>query len=88
MTWTLLITKTAKKGIARLPKQDKKNIIVALDALSENPFLSGVKKLHQDTPQYRCRVGSYRILFDLYDYENVILIDDVARRTTTTYRKR
>ncbi|RLC91979.1 MAG: type II toxin-antitoxin system RelE/ParE family toxin, partial [Chloroflexi bacterium] len=35
---------------------------------------------------FRIRVGSYRVVYEVYDDENLVLILQVARRTETTYR--
>lgn len=35
---------------------------------------------------YRVRVGNYRVIYEVYDKENVVLISRVLRRTETTYR--
>jgi len=36
---------------------------------------------------YRIRVGSYRVVYDVYDNDNFVLILQVARRSETTYRQ-
>ncbi|MBE9515167.1 MAG: type II toxin-antitoxin system RelE/ParE family toxin, partial [Chloroflexi bacterium] len=36
---------------------------------------------------YRIRVGNYRVVYDVYDSDNLVLILQVARRSETTYHR-
>ncbi len=47
-------------------------IVSALELLQDD--LSGdVKRLTNFTPEYRLRVGQYRVLFEIEDAENIIV---------------
>ncbi len=46
----------------------------------------GVRKIEGAERAYRIRVGNYRIVYEVYDTENLVLILQVVRRTKTTYR--
>ncbi|MBM3120123.1 MAG: hypothetical protein FJ006_11380 [Chloroflexi bacterium] len=35
---------------------------------------------------YRIRTGNYRVVYEVYDDENLVLILHIGRRTETTYR--
>lgn len=63
MNWTLLITKPAKKELARLPKADQVRIEKALDEMAVDPFTGDIRRLSGASPAWRRRVGNYRILF-------------------------
>ncbi|MGH7814063.1 MAG: type II toxin-antitoxin system RelE family toxin [Candidatus Binataceae bacterium] len=58
--------------------------------MEQDPRGGDVLRLHpvSGLPAFRRRVGDYRILFDLYPERNLILVSDIVRRTTTTYRGR
>ena len=45
--------------------------------MQENPFAGD--------DEYRRRVGSYRIFFDLHRNQRIIFVSRVERRTSTTY---
>ncbi len=83
MNWTLLVTNPARKELAKLPKQDQVRIVRALDALQRDPFGGDIKRL--EPSGWRRRVGNYRIFYDLYIDERLIVVTAVRRRTSTTY---
>ena len=61
----------AEKDLRRIPQRDGKRIARAIVALASN--LSGdVKRLTNFTPEYRLRVGDWRVLFELEDDRIVI----------------
>lgn len=66
------IAKSAEKSLYKIPKAYLVKIIDALKALATNPYPSGCKKLTGEEQTYRIRVGSYRIIYEIFD--NLILI--------------
>jgi len=55
--------------------------------MRRDPFAGDVSRL-QGQATFRRRVGNWRIFFDAYPRVHTLEVIDVARRTTTTYRKR
>jgi mRNA-degrading endonuclease RelE of RelBE toxin-antitoxin system len=53
-----------------------------------NPFAGDVRPLRKQPTAFRRRVGGWRILFDASPERRLIEVADVARRSSTTYRKR
>jgi mRNA-degrading endonuclease RelE of RelBE toxin-antitoxin system len=53
--------------------------------MEENPFLGDIKRLQGQTTAWRRRVGNYRIVYDLYIEEHLIVVAGIFRRTSTTY---
>jgi len=51
------------KDLKKLPKNEVKNIIYKIQNLKSG-LTDNVKKLTNFTPEYRLRVGNYRILFE------------------------
>ncbi|MBI5787530.1 MAG: type II toxin-antitoxin system RelE/ParE family toxin [Candidatus Schekmanbacteria bacterium] len=63
MNYKIEIMPKAIKDIKRIPKAEAATIIDKINAMSNN--LSGdVKKLTNFTPEYRLRVGNWRVLFE------------------------
>lgn len=64
MTYTLMITSTARKQFKKLPANIQKSIRTKLDALCNDPFADGfdVKKMKGLDTAYRLRVGKYRVI--------------------------
>ncbi|HJT88726.1 MAG TPA: type II toxin-antitoxin system RelE/ParE family toxin [Bryobacteraceae bacterium] len=83
MSWRLLVTKSARKELGRLPDQEQLRIERALDALEADAFRGDIKRLQPSG--WRRRVGNYRILYDLYLDEHLIVVIAIQRRTSTTY---
>ncbi len=70
----------------RIQKRDFEHLRVAIRSLVNEPRPHGVRKIKGAERAYRIRVGSYRVVYEVYDAENLVLILQVARRTKTTYR--
>lgn len=60
-------------------KQDARRVADALDRLADG--LSGdVKRLTNFSPEYRLRVGQYRVLFEIENETEIIVYRVVHRR--------
>ena len=83
MNWTLLVTKSARKALAKLPDKDHRRIQQVLNAIETDPFSGDIKRLQP--PSWRRRVGNYRIFYALFPDEKRVVITSIERRTSTTY---
>lgn len=70
----------------RIRRQDFERLRTAIRNLANEPRPQGVRKIRGTERAYRIRVGSYRVVYEIYDNENLVLLLQVARRTETTYR--
>ncbi|MCP4168634.1 MAG: type II toxin-antitoxin system RelE/ParE family toxin [Chloroflexi bacterium] len=73
------------KQLRRIPKADLGRISTAIITLADEPRPMGVVQLQKDI--YRMRVGNYRIIYKVYDEEELILIGRVVRRSESTYQR-
>lgn len=73
------------KGLIRRP--DFERLRDAVRGLAEEPRPHGVRKIKGAERAYRIRVGSYRVVYEVYDNDFLVLILQVARRSETTYRQ-
>ena len=71
--------KKAIKALSRINTPNYNNIIKVIDNLGENPRPNGYKKL-TGRDGYRVRVGSYRIIYDIFDTKLIIEIVNVGSR--------
>ena len=71
----------------RIRRQDFERLRDAVRGLAKEPRPQVVRKIKGAEQAYRIRVGSYRVVYEVYDSENLILILQVARRSETTYRQ-
>ena len=77
--YELQFKKKAIKALAKINDPYYSAIIEAIDGLAENPRPLGYKKL-TGRNGYRIRVGTYRIIYDIFDQNLIIEIVNVGSR--------
>ncbi len=77
--YELQYKKKAIKALAKINAPYYSDIIKAIDELAENPRPFGYKKL-TGRNGYRIRVGTYRIIYDVFDTNLIIEIVNVGSR--------
>ena len=77
--YRLEVSHTAHRQIGRLPSQTEERVNRAIARLVENPRPPGAKKLTA-RDGYRVRVGDYRILYQVDDGAQVVIIYRVMAR--------
>ena len=85
MNWKLKIDKKATKKVKRFPKKDIQRIYDAIFSMITDPFQGDIQKMAGEKNVWRRRTGSYRIFYELFPEEKVILIFKVKRRSSHTY---
>jgi mRNA interferase RelE/StbE len=71
----------ALRFLSKLEKEDRTRVFKKIEALQEDPFPSGVKKLKGETDVYRLRIGDLRVLYKLISADEVILVFRVDKRS-------
>ena len=64
MRYQLEIRKRAEKDLSAIPKPQAQRIADAIFALEEG-LMGDIKRLTDFSPDYRLRVGDWRVLFDV-----------------------
>lgn len=75
--YNIIIKKPAKKFIDKLPMNEQRRIVKAIEKL---PNGDDIKKLKGYNDIYRLRVGDYRILYTVNNNELLIMVLDVGNR--------
>lgn len=88
MKWQIQITSSARKQLRRIPVRDKERILDEIEMMKKNPYFGDIMKLEGKGSNWRCRIGNYRIIYELFLDEKQIFIYEIKRRTSTTYKKR
>jgi mRNA interferase RelE/StbE len=78
-SYKVLIKPSAVKEIESLPRKDRSRIVYRIQGLAENPRPHGCEKL-SGQEKYRVRQGKYRILYQVFDDEVVVIVVKVAHR--------
>lgn len=79
-TWTIKIKRKALKALSKIHPVHRERINEAIDALADEPCPPGVKKLKGTDCTWRIRIGDYRVLYDLFENDLVIVVVRVAHR--------
>jgi mRNA interferase RelE/StbE len=69
----------------RIKKEDFERLRDAVRSLAVEPRPPGVRKIRGAEKSYRIRTGSYRVVYEVYDNDNLVLILQISRRSETTY---
>jgi mRNA interferase RelE/StbE len=56
----------------------------AIEALRDEPRPSGTKKMRARA-QWRIRVGNYRVMYSIFDGDQIVIVELILPRTTHTY---
>lgn len=75
--YAVIIQKRAKKFMDKLPFEDKKRIVNALEKLPDN---GDIKKLKGYADYYRLRVGDYRIIYTVDNGKLLVCVVDAGNR--------
>ena len=78
MNYVIQFKPRALKDLKKLPARRRRHVIAGIEAL-EDDLRGDVKKLTNFTPEYRLRIGVYRVLFEVVD-ANVIVYRVLHRK--------
>ena len=79
--YQLKITSKAQKDFKKLDPQIRKIISQAILKLETNRTPQQFKPLMgKDIAQFRLRIGDYRVLYDIYDEDKIVLILRIGHR--------
>ena len=78
------VTKRAQRDLDKLSGDDLERVVAAIRGLRDNPRPHGAKKIRG--PIYRIRVGDWRIVYAVFDKDQLVIVGKVARRSERTYK--
>lgn len=79
--YQIIIGRAARKTLSKLTKQEFRSIKARLASLADNPYSShlNIKKL-QGVDAYRLRIGTWRVIYQIDNKIQRIIILKVAHR--------
>jgi len=81
MTYTVEISSSAAKSLAKIDKKTRLRLVGAIELLAVDPRPPGVKLLRGgEQGRWRARVGDYRIVYAIEDGRLIVLVLRVAHR--------
>lgn len=73
-----------RHDVARLTPEDRTRVREALTTLARNPRPRGAICLEKN--YYRLKVGTVRIIYQVFDEEKLVLVGAVVKRNERTYK--
>jgi len=86
LSYQVRLRQAAQKQLDELSRHDYEIIAQAISALEQTPRPRRVKKL-AESGLWRIRVRRYRVVYNIDDRENLVIVVRVARRTEDTYKR-
>ena len=81
VSYRVEIKSSAQKEIRKLPSKGlREKVVGVIDGLHANPFPEVAKKIKGSNNIYRIRQGTYRIVYQVYKKELLVLIIRVRHR--------
>jgi mRNA interferase RelE/StbE len=80
MAYSVEIRPAAYSALENLSLSLRRRIAAKIDALAENPYPPGVKKLAGAEKRYRIRVGDYRVFYDIQSEVLLIMVIRIGHR--------
>ncbi len=86
--YSIEISPAAEKDLNKLKKKLSYlgGIISIIDDLSSDPRPIGVWKVKGFLKTFRMRYRSYRIIYDIYEKDNKIIVLRILKRNESTYK--
>ena len=81
MKYEARLSKRANRELALLEQSTRSRIVARLEELGDDPFPRGAIKLQGREGVHRIRVGDYRILYEVFRKEGLVLVDKVDHRS-------
>jgi mRNA interferase RelE/StbE len=78
--YEIQFTRAAERGLASLPKADRKRVDEAILGLADDRHPLGSKKLQGEVDLYRIRVSDYRVIYKVEAQRLVVVVVNVGNR--------
>ena len=80
MSYRVEFTSAAARQVKKLPRPARDRVLDAIEDLGEDPRPHGAKKLVGEQTAWRVRIGSYRVIYDVFDTELTVSVVRAAHR--------
>ena len=78
-SYKIIISKKVRKDFRTIPKKDAEKILRMIYGLANDPHPTQSKKLKGDE-LYRIRIGVYRVIYEIIDFQLIISVVKVGHR--------
>jgi mRNA interferase RelE/StbE len=81
LKYEVRLSKRANRELALLEQSTRSRIVARLEELGDDSFPRGAIKLQGREGVYRIRVGDYRVLYEVFRKEGLVLVDKIDHRS-------
>ena len=79
--YAITFTRSARKEIEALDSTMVNRIFPRIEALAKDPRPKGCRKLYGEENLWRIRIGDYRVVYAIYDYDRTVDVIAVRHRS-------
>lgn len=80
MSYRVELTTAAARQVRKLPRPIRDRVLEGIEELGEDPRPNESKKLAGEQTAWRIRIGDYRVIYDVFDDELVVIVVRAAHR--------
>jgi mRNA interferase RelE/StbE len=78
--YTVQLAESAARALRELPSRQQLRISQKIDALADNPYPPGTRKLKGQELSYRIRVGDYRVVYEVHEEAILVFVLRIGHR--------
>lgn len=79
-TLRIQVSRTAERALSELAVDGRERVVRAIQALAQNPFPAGCRKLTGYDDVFRIRVGPYRVLYSVNAGALIVIVLKAGHR--------
>jgi mRNA interferase RelE/StbE len=80
VAYTIQFKPLALRELERLPRDVQKKLAAKIEALGDDPFPAGCKKMAAIPDTWRVRAGDYRVVYQVHQKVLLVLVLTVGHR--------
>lgn len=80
MAYTIQFKPLALRQLEKLPREVQRRIVSKIEALRDDPFPAGCKKMEVLVDAWRIRIGEYRVVYQVHRGVLIVLVLTVGHR--------
>ena len=78
--YSIRFVESAARSLKKLPSNMQVRIAAKIEALADDPYPPGARKMRGDEHAYRIRIGDYRVVYDVLEDVIVVLVLRIGHR--------
>jgi mRNA interferase RelE/StbE len=78
--YSIRFVESAARSLKKLPVRPRLRIAARIEALADNPYPPGTRKMAGEEHAYRIRIGDYRVVYDVLEDVIVVLVLRIGHR--------